>query len=165
MNAEFVSLADLLRPPVAASAAPVSAVAVTDHDDGRDAGSPQEFPVAPPGVPGVASALRDARLFRARLADALDLAAARLVRELAADVLMRELRVAPCDVAALVERVRDRGPVVRVRVAAADVGCVRGVPVVVDSALEPGDAVVELAGGSLDVRLGVRLAAVLEAFA
>jgi flagellar biosynthesis/type III secretory pathway protein FliH len=113
----------------------------------------------------VRAALRDARLFRARLEDALDSAAARLARELAADVLMRELRLAPCDLAAVVQRVRDHAPVVRVRVAAADVDSVRGVPVVADPALDAGDAIVELAGGALDARLGVRLASVLEAFA
>ncbi|HEX3464605.1 MAG TPA: FliH/SctL family protein [Candidatus Elarobacter sp.] len=113
----------------------------------------------------VGAALRDARLFRARLADAFDDAAARLVRELAAHVLMRELRVAPCEIGELVARVRERAPVVRVRVSPADVGRVRGVPVVGDDELAAGDAIVEVAGGALDARLGVRLAAVLEAFA
>ncbi|MDB5073403.1 MAG: hypothetical protein JWM87_4514 [Candidatus Eremiobacteraeota bacterium] len=112
----------------------------------------------------IAGALRDARLFRARLADAFDDAVARLVRELAADVLARELRLAPAEIATLVRRVLERAPVIRVRVAPADVGFVRGVPVLADPALAPGDAIVELGRGELDARLGVRLAAVLEAF-
>ena len=112
-----------------------------------------------------AEALRDARLFRARLADAFAEAAQHLLRELACEVLARELRLAPCDLAALVQRVRERVPVVRVRVAAADLGAVTGVPLLADPALQAGDAIVELAGGALDARLGVRLAAVLEAFA
>jgi hypothetical protein len=113
----------------------------------------------------VSGALRDARLFRARLADAFDDAVARLVRELAADVLARELRLAPVEIATLVRRVLERAPVIRVRVAPADAGFVRGVPVLADPALAPGDAIVELGRGELDARLGVRLAAVLEAFA
>lgn len=110
-------------------------------------------------------ALRDARLFRARLADALDAAVARLARDIAADVLVRELRLAPCDVAALVQHALNHAPVVRVRVAPGDVLRVRDVPVIADPALSEGDAIVELANGALDARLGVRLAVVLEAFA
>ena len=112
----------------------------------------------------ISGALRDARLFRARLADAFDDAVARLVRELATDVLARELRLAPVEIATLVRRVLERAPVIRVRVAPADAGFVRGVPVLADPALAPGDAIVELGRGELDARLGVRLAAVLEAF-
>jgi hypothetical protein len=112
----------------------------------------------------VAGALRDARLFRARLADALDDAVARLVREIATDVLARELRLAPCEIAVLVRRVLERAPVVRVRVAPADLTLVPGVPVLADPDLSAGDAVLELGRGELDARLGVRLAAVLEAF-
>jgi hypothetical protein len=107
-------------------------------------------------------ALRDARLFRARLADAFDEAAVRLLRELASDVLARELRLAPCDLDAIVRRTRERAPVVRVRVAPGDLSRVAGVPVVADAALSAGDAIVELDGGALDVRLGVRLATVLD---
>lgn len=171
MNAEFVSLVDLLRPPASVAnrggepyaegvAAPRGDVTETLDGD-LDSVSRR----APRDGDAIAAALRDARLFRARLSDALDHAAARLVRELAADVLMRELRLAPCEIAALVERVRERAPVVRVRVAAGDVGRIHGVPVLADSALDADDAIVELNGGALDARLGVRLAGVLEAFA
>ena len=110
------------------------------------------------------SRARYARLFRARLADAFDDARVRLLRELAADVLARELRIAPCDLDLLARRVLAGAPVVRVRVAPCDVAAIGGVPVVADAELSAGDAVVELAGGALDARLGVRLALVLEAF-
>ena len=166
MAAEFVALADLLRAPGADGGAvpptPVAdAAAMPELDD--DGG-----PVDADGVCGV---LREARLFRARLADAFDDAAARLLRELASDVLARELRLAPCDVAAIVRRIVQSAPVLRVRVAAIDRA--RGVPLprgcdvalVEDPELAGGDAIVELAGGALDARLGVRLATVLEAFA
>jgi hypothetical protein len=161
--AEFVSLADVLRPRETAAAS-------------TDAGSPvvepigefdeaeietvvvERTPVEPAG------ALRDARLFRARLGDAFDDARSRLLRELAADVLARELRIAPCDLDLLARRVLAAAPVVRIRVAPCDVGAIGGVPIVADAELSAGDAVVELAGGTLDARLGVRLAQVLEAF-
>lgn len=125
------------------------------------------------------AAVREARLFRARLADAFDAASARLLRELAAQVLMRELRIAPCEIDELVARVRERAPVVRVRLSPADAARLRAtfremphrrtarnadVPVIADDDLSDGDAIVELAGGALDARLGVRLATVLEAF-
>ena len=109
------------------------------------------------------AAVRDARLFRARLADALDDALARLLREVAADVLARELRLAPCDVRELARRALERAPAVRLRVAPADAGGDYGLPVAVDPALHAGDAVFELDGGALDARLGVRLASVLDA--
>jgi hypothetical protein len=172
VTADFVSLADLLRGrimPPAEGAEDLIPIQVLDAPAA-------ELILAEPLAPNahdldgdensdIDGAVRDARLFRARLADALDDAVARLVRDLAADVLARELRLAPCELAALVRRVLDRAPVVRVRVAPADVARVRGVPVLADPALTAGDAIVELASGALDARLGVRLAAVLEAFA
>jgi flagellar biosynthesis/type III secretory pathway protein FliH len=152
---EFVSLADLLLPSAPEAALPSQ--------------EPERQPVAAERVddalPDVASALRAARLFRAQLADALTEAFGTLLCDLAADVLARELRLAPCDLEALVQRVAERAPIVRVRVAPADVPRIRSVAVEADAALDPGDAIVELAGGAIDARLGVRLASVLEAFA
>lgn len=174
MAAEFVSLADWLRPPAAPTAEPAAelvrahAAALAVETDAALARTPSDAAAgddSDAAADDVVRALRDARLFGARLADAFDDAAARLVRELAADVLARELRLGPCDLAAIVRRVAERVPVVRVRVAPEDVSCIRGVAVVADAALAAGDAIVELAGGALDARLGVRLAAVLEAFA
>jgi hypothetical protein len=164
--AEFISLADLLRPPTPVVATPVEV----------------EPPIAEPlpvpvvaGAPSpprgestsheLAAALRDARLFRARLADAFDDARQRLLRELAADVVARELRIAACDLDALARRIFAEAPFVRIRVAPGDAAAISGLPVVADTALDDGDAIVELAGGAIDARLGVRLAAVLEAFA
>ncbi len=89
-------------------------------------------------------------------------ALARLVRELATDVLARELRLSPCDLAALARRIAQTRPSSafawrpKMRRATVDL------PTVVDRALRPGDAIVELSGGELDARLGVRLATVLE---
>jgi hypothetical protein len=135
-------------------------------------------PAAPPAVPPAViagpdadaslAALRDVRVFRAHLADAFDAARIALVREFAFAVIGRELLLAPADVDAIAARVlaeHPRAQCVRVRVAPGDVSIVRaGVPVESDPALAPGDAVVEIAGGSIDARLGVRLAQVLAAW-
>ncbi len=167
MPGEFVALADLLRAPAASAvhvraaeeqaAPPLAASDASPHDVDDDL------------VAGdVRNAVREARLFRARLADAFDDAAARLLRELASDVLARELRLEPCDLAAIVQRVAQRAPVVRVRVAPCDLArraaFARDVAIVADTTLAGGDAIVELVGGALDARLGVRLATVLEVF-
>src|SRR6202021_1424826 len=66
---EFVALADLLRPPLAAPPPDV-----VERDGPVPDAAPRE---------DVRAAVRDARLFRARLADAFDDALAGLVRELA----------------------------------------------------------------------------------
>ena len=162
MAAEFVSLADMLR-PASGAAHPAACVAGESEHDGTVLAPAPEPPNEERG--DVHAAVRAARLFRARLADALDAASARLIRELASDVLARELKLAPCDVDALLRRILERAPVVRVRVAPVDVARVRAVPCVADPALAPGDALVELNGGALDARFGVRLAMVLDGFA
>jgi flagellar biosynthesis/type III secretory pathway protein FliH len=172
--AEFVALADLLRAP-AANVPPQEIAAERDICQLERSTETAHVDTVREAV---RDAVRDARLFRARLADAFDDTAARLLRELATDVLARELRLAPCDLAVIVRRAAERAPVVRVRVAPGDVACaahgpralaggtlIGDIPFVADSVLGPGDAIVELEGGALDVRLGVRLAAVLEAFA
>jgi hypothetical protein len=158
--AEFVALSDLLRPPDARAVTVDPPMIPPVPPEGSSCEPFDDEPAA-----DVVAAARDARLFRARLADAFGEAAARLLRELAAEVLARELRLAPSDLAELVRRVRERAPVVRVRVAQDDTAAFTDVPVVADPALERGDAVIELAGGVIDARLGVRLATVLEVFA
>ncbi len=150
---EFVSLAELL---CRSGDAPAP---VTDLRS-----EPDVITTAPP-CEVTANALREAKLFRARLQDALEEAMAGLLRELASCVLARELQVAPCDLAALLSSLLEGAPGVRVRVAAQDAALQLAVPVVADPVLQPGDAIVELVGGALDARLGVRLAHVLEEFA
>lgn len=150
--AEFIPLAELLRPP-RVDAAPALAAAPPVEED--EAPAPRE----------IVDAVRAAKRFRAQLADAFDDAAARLLRELASDVLARELRLAPCDLAAVVARIHMRAPVVRVRLAPEDGHRVPDFPAVVDETLRAGDAIVEVAGGALDARLGVRVGALLEALA
>ena len=158
-GAEFVPLAALLAPPAvepAAAEAPQPPPAALRENNG---------PHVPLADPIMERALREARVFRARLHDALRDAFATLLAALAAEVVGRELRSVPCDLDALMERWSARMPFVRVRVAPEDAAPAAGFAFVVDAELEPGDAILELEGGAIDARLGVRLATVLEHFA
>jgi len=161
---EFVSLADVLRPPVRAAAPPADAP-LHEHEPAAapSVAEPEQRAADEPSHTELLIAVRDARLFRARLADAFDEARERLLRELAAGVLARELRLAPCDHDALAQRVLADAPIVCVRVAPCDVAAIRGFAVLADAELSAGDAVFEVVGGALDARLGVRLALVLDA--
>ena len=163
--AEFITLAELLRPPAAsattiADAADVADGDVTAFDDMNATASMRD---------AVRDAVRDARLFRARLADAFDAALARLLHDVAVAVVARDLALASADLAAIVQRVRAETPYVRVRCAAADAAALHaafgGDALVVDARLLPGDLEFELAGGMLDARLGTRLACALDASA
>jgi len=160
----FVPLADLLRPPLA----------------GESAVPPQSSPALaapePPGTvasletvtaPETVAAIREARLFRARLADALDARLARMLAAISSDVVMREVQIAPVDIARIVAAVvAERGArPLCVRIAPSDRAALHScdVQVVEDATLDPGDAIVVFGAGEVDARLGVRLAAVLEA--
>ena len=129
--------------------------------------SPQAAPLpAVASCSATAETLRDVRLFRARLAEALDHATATLVRELAYAVLGRELRSAPVDVAELAARILREHPAAAPVVIHHPPGEVveLGVPARSDPALAPGDVIVAFTDGEIDARLGVRLAVVLEAW-
>jgi flagellar biosynthesis/type III secretory pathway protein FliH len=110
--------------------------------------------------------MREVRLFRARLADALAAATPQLLRQLAYAVVGRELCLAPADVAALAARIVAEHPAaepVAIRHALGERVDV-GVPAVADPALAPGDLVLVFTAGEVDARLGIRLAAALEAW-
>ena len=104
---------------------------------------------------------------RARAAELLENESESLLQMIASRVLVRELELAPADVKALVERVLaewDGSHALRFRVAKADferLGSL-GAALEADPALQPGDLQVEVGDGVLDLRLGTRLAAVLE---
>jgi flagellar biosynthesis/type III secretory pathway protein FliH len=157
----FVSLAQLLRPPPACAelVPPVTVFA-----------TPAPQPLA---LPEAAELARDVRLFRARLADAFEGACDALLREFAYAVLGRELVLAPPDIAAIAARViaeHAGAQPLRMRVAPSDVALLAPdanalPPVTSDPELSPGDAILELASGPHDARLGVRLAALLEKLA
>jgi hypothetical protein len=151
----FVSLAQLLRPePAPEIVAPLVPVPLP----------------APAPLPELADVARDVRVFRARLADAFDVACDALLREFAYAVLGRELILAPPDIATIVARVlaEHAGALpLRLRVAPSDAIALARCgatlpPIASDAELAPGDAILELPGSSVDARLGIRLAALLE---
>ncbi len=104
---------------------------------------------------------------RARAAELAEAEAESLLQLIASQVLVREFELAPVDVRALVERVRAEWETehdVRFRVAPQDVERLRdlGERLEPDPALQPGDLQVVFANGLVDLRLGTRLAAILE---
>lgn len=126
-------------------------------------------PAEPESVFDVDGLLCEARRFRATLAEAVERSCGFLLREIAIDVVGRELDLRDADVAAIVARACERyavdAPVV-VRVHPGDADAVRlSYPVVVDAGLRRGDAVVEVSSGEIDARLGVRLDRVLRSLA
>lgn len=130
----------------------------------------EELPLTTPeAVPSeLVETLGSVRRFRAALADAVDAAVARLLPEIAATVLGRELQLAAPDIGAIVsaalERYRSEGALA-VRLHPDDVIAAERLPVqrVADRALCRGDAIFELRSGTINATLKTRLAAALAA--
>jgi flagellar biosynthesis/type III secretory pathway protein FliH len=146
-------------------------VALRLHDESRVVETQvlpvPEIPAAPHEAAEERSALlSEIRRFRAGVADAFEYEVETLLRDVAADVLARELQLAPADVAAIVARTRSRCArerIVAVHVHPEDVGALANldIDVLSDAALRRGDVVIELQSGTVDLSLGVRLDAVL----
>lgn len=123
----------------------------------------------PPGAEPCpcAGALAAARRFHAALADALDVALEGLLRNVACDVLARELSLAPADIAAIAARAlaqyAGESPV-RIRVHPEETFLLDGaeIPVVPDCRLRRGDVAIDVECGTIDAGLGARLLCVLE---
>lgn len=117
--------------------------------------------VAPEPVRDIAEVVRDARLFRARIAEAVEDAAAGILRRIADDVLCRELQLAPCDIEAIVKacvaQLAGRQGL-RIFVHPDDAHAVRSFEAERDATLERGDVRLELAYGSVRSTLQFRLA-------
>ncbi|MDQ6931057.1 MAG: FliH/SctL family protein [Candidatus Eremiobacteraeota bacterium] len=148
---EFRSLAQMLAPPVeneppTAQLPAAAAISSELHERGVD--------------------LREVRLFRAHLAEALERAVHGLRCEIAREILGRELALAPVDVRALLdaslERYRHLAPL-RARVHADDVALAGdcGIAVFADDTLSRGDICIDLKNGSLDLRLSARVDALI----
>jgi flagellar biosynthesis/type III secretory pathway protein FliH len=159
MHDGFVPLQIALRPPVCD--AEEDAESQTPREPANAAG-----PQTPSAPSDVDAGLAAARRFSAALADALALALERLLRDIAHDVLARELVLAPCDVARIaaraLHRYLDEEPL-RLRVHPDNVqACVAlDVGIVADQSLRIGDAVLEVRSGSIDASLEARLEVVL----
>jgi flagellar biosynthesis/type III secretory pathway protein FliH len=148
----FVSLAAYLQPAAAAETSEVPS-------------EPEH--AAAPALPDALVA--ECAMFRARLREAFELQSEALLADLAADVLARELRLAPVEtgaiVARLIETFSSETPVA-VRVHPDDVASVHvDLPLETDTALRRGDAVLVVRDGTLESMLGVRLDAVVRAAA
>jgi len=161
----FVSLASLLAPPVPArDEIPFEIVEGAAANDNACAA---EDEVAAEERESEFEAARAARLFCARIGEAVEGAVETLLEDIASEVLARELRLAPADIDAIVSRVLQRfiaEEPVRVRVHPDEAALVRcAVPVAADAALKRGDAVLDLRSGSVEASLGVRLESVLRA--
>lgn len=179
-EARFVSLAEIIR------SRPISGEAAASQSHRTGTGAPPELQLpalaadetcemppaiapaaltAEPSEPSeLAAAIRAARLFRAALADAFDGVAADLILALAAEVLGRELQIAPADITLIARRLiaeRHADEPLSLRVCPADAGIACELPVVADTHLGPGDAVLVCRNGEIDARLAVRLAQVV----
>jgi flagellar biosynthesis/type III secretory pathway protein FliH len=155
---EFVPLATYLRP---AAAEPIFEPSPPLDND-------------TPDVPCARSesdeAIRAARRFRAALADALDLGVQTLLAAIARDVLARELQLGRTDVAGIVTKALDRYAGERalsIRVHPTDLPALAsiGLERIADDTLAPGDILLELHCGTIDLRLNARLEAALATLA
>lgn len=181
-EARFVSLAEIIRSrPVSFQGPAAAEVPVADlrpppelrtsPPSPQPASEPRPaaaatLRAAEPAGPEAAAAVREARLFRAALADTFDALAVDLVRALAGDVLGRELRLGAIDIEAIARRLiaeRHADEPLSVRVSPADAHIVCELPVVADPHLGPGDAVLVCRHGEIDARLTVRFAHVIAA--
>ena len=152
MPERFVPMREWLRPP-----APVEDVCIQPPEEPEAHCDPD---------PLVDEVIREARRFRAALADTVAFCARDLLTEIASDVLARELQLQPCDLSRIVESALERYGVMPLRIRAhpSDAAALEETwSVVRDEELRRGDAVIETAAGSIDARLGVRLARVLSA--
>ena len=149
---EFMTFAAWLRkdPPV------IIVEQETLVEDPQGEPEPSEMP---PDEQLVADVCERLRRFRAMLADALDRSLTELLREIAIDVVGRELLLAPADIEAIVRRARERcGEIpVAVRVHPSQRLHDFDVPVLPDASLRSDDVQIELRSGSIDARLGVRI--------
>lgn len=111
-------------------------------------------------------AARDLRLFRARIAEAVECAVETLCEDIAAEVVGRELQLAPPEIETIVRRALERYAaegITRVRAHPEDAAKLSHDLAYADPSLRRGDVLLEVASGSVDASLGVRLASVLRA--
>jgi hypothetical protein len=158
MSDDFVPLALFLRPSAAAPAFEHSPL-----------GGDEELQ-APEIRAEPDENFRAARLFRAALADALDVAVGELLQTIARDVLARELQLDAACVAGIVASALDRHAgekVLSIRAHPSDIVALSGagLELIADGALGSGDILIELRSGTIDLTVNARLDAALAASA
>ena len=114
----------------------------------------------------VVEAVAQARRFCAALSDAVAMALDDLLRDIACDLLARELMLAPADVAAIARHALQRyagDKLLKLRVHPEELSTVEtlGVPAAADPQLHRGDVALDLRSGSIDASLRVRLESLL----
>lgn len=152
-EAEFVSLAAALRPPIPNSTPLAEPISSCADPTGAEDGALSEM-------------LGDLALARLAALEAYDRAVPRLVEALARDVLGRELILAPADIAKLAANLRGAfaadGPVGLV-VSAGDAARFAGeFPVRIDPRLKDGDLVLEVRDGEIDASFPLRCRLAIE---
>jgi flagellar biosynthesis/type III secretory pathway protein FliH len=155
---EFVTLAAWLRP--------ISPVQEPAQEPAQEPSAP--LPEASLEEEAIADVLSRVRRFRAMLADALDRSLVDLLREIAVEVVGRELACGPADLQSIVARALERAAPERplaVYVHPTQRDLVPfDLPVIADPQLRSDDVRIELHSGSIDARLGVRIEQVLAAY-
>jgi flagellar biosynthesis/type III secretory pathway protein FliH len=114
----------------------------------------------------VMEAVAQARRFSAALSDAVAAALDDVLRDIACDVLARELMLAPADIAAIARHALERyagDTPLKLRVHPDDLSTVESleVPAAVDPQLRRGDVTLDLRSGSIDASLHARLESLL----
>lgn len=135
------------------------------------ANAPECESTDPPGETAaveMSDALAAVRRFHAAIADAVDAAVDDLLRDIACDVLARELALAPADLAAIVaaalERFAADSPL-SLRAHPDDIAALDGFEfaAIADPNLRRGDVAIDVRSGTIDAGLGARLECLLEA--
>jgi flagellar biosynthesis/type III secretory pathway protein FliH len=158
MSDEFVPLAAYLRPPPESVSQPGLALLPADEPKTPANSDSGEW----------AQALGAVARFRAAVADALDFTVEQLLKEIAENVVARELELADADLSSIVAKARERfwkERIIAVRVHPRDRDAFGELEVekILDQSLEPGDVIAELQSGTIDLRLQTRLELALEA--
>jgi|HubBroStandDraft_5_1064220.scaffolds.fasta_scaffold75557_2 flagellar biosynthesis/type III secretory pathway protein FliH len=158
MSESFIPLAAFLRPPPGPMPILERLAEVSSAGDEPTDEIAQEYALAFSAI----------RRFRAGIADALDAAIQRLLLHIGESVVARELQIAPPDLAAIVAKARERAVAeravaVRVHPTQRHLLAALSVEIHEDDRLAPGDVVLELRNGTIDLRLRTRLAMALAA--
>lgn len=167
---DFIPLATLLRGAQAVPVAAAAAVTATSPDAALPS-SVDPLPAAPNAVRNVmdfahADVVHELALMRLAALESFERAKYRLLEALAAEVLGRDLALAPADVEALAQRAvarfADLEPVT-IAVSPSDAERVRApLPLRIDAALQAGDLVVDVRDGALESTFVFRLQSALD---